>query len=121
MKPTVLASVAFAVSILVSGTALADKDCVDPVANWQSRDVLRERLEQRGPDRDPDRLAVQRVAASPVEDHRVGPERRGVAEQTAHIVVVANPRADQDDTVCRQPRQQLFDARLCGLLSHARR
>ena len=48
MKPTVLASVAFAVSILVSGTALADKDCVDPVANWQSRDVLRERLEQRG-------------------------------------------------------------------------
>ena len=48
MKPTVLASVAFAVSILVSGAALADKDCVDPVANWQSRDVLRERLEQRG-------------------------------------------------------------------------
>jgi len=48
MKPTVLASVTFAVSILVSGTALADKDCVDPVADWQSRDVLRERLEQRG-------------------------------------------------------------------------
>ncbi len=48
MKPTVLASVAFVVCILVSGNALADMECVDPVADWQSRDVLRERLEQRG-------------------------------------------------------------------------
>lgn len=48
MKPTVLASVALVVSILVSGNALAEKDCVDPVADWQSREVLRERLEQRG-------------------------------------------------------------------------
>ena len=48
MKSTVLASVAFVVCILVSGNALADMECVDPVSDWQSRDVLRERLEQRG-------------------------------------------------------------------------
>jgi hypothetical protein len=33
---------------LVSGAALADDDCVDPVADWQPREVLRQQVEQRG-------------------------------------------------------------------------
>ena len=48
MKPMVLAGAAIIAAILVSGTALADTDCVDPVGDWQSRDVLRQRLEKRG-------------------------------------------------------------------------
>lgn len=36
------------VSLLVSGTALADDDCTDPVADWRPREVLQQRLEQRG-------------------------------------------------------------------------
>lgn len=48
MKPMVLAGVAVLATILVSGPALADRDCVDPVGEWQSRDVLRQKLEQRG-------------------------------------------------------------------------
>ncbi len=31
--------------LLLSGTALADDDCNDPVANWQPRENLREKLE----------------------------------------------------------------------------
>ncbi len=47
MKPLLLASTALACA-LVGGSALADGDCVDPVAAWQSREVLRQQLEQRG-------------------------------------------------------------------------
>ena len=47
MKYSILAGVALA-STLLSGTALAKNDCVDPIADWQSRDVLRQKLEQRG-------------------------------------------------------------------------
>ena len=36
------------VGVLVSGAALADDDCVDPVADWQPREVLRKQVEQRG-------------------------------------------------------------------------
>ena len=34
--------------LLMSGTALADDDCDDPVANWQPRENLREKLEAEG-------------------------------------------------------------------------
>ena len=34
--------------LLLSGTALADDDCDDPVANWQPRENLREKLEAEG-------------------------------------------------------------------------
>lgn len=41
-------------SILVSGAAWADSDCVAPVDKWQPREVLRQQIEQRG-------WAVQRI------------------------------------------------------------
>jgi len=47
MKPLVFASALLA-SIFFSASALANGDCTDPVAEWQSRDMLRQRLEQRG-------------------------------------------------------------------------
>lgn len=47
MKPQ-LRIVAVLASILVSGAALADTDCADPVANWQPREALRQKVEQRG-------------------------------------------------------------------------
>ncbi|MBV6271910.1 PepSY domain-containing protein [Alcaligenaceae bacterium CGII-47] len=47
MKPFTLAS-ALLVSLLVSGAAIAGDDCTDPVADWQPRDTLRQRLEQHG-------------------------------------------------------------------------
>jgi hypothetical protein len=34
--------------LLLSGAALADDDCDDPVANWQPRENLREKLEAEG-------------------------------------------------------------------------
>ncbi len=36
------------VGVLANGAAWADTDCNDPVANWQSRDLLRQQIEQRG-------------------------------------------------------------------------
>ncbi len=47
MKTTVLASVILS-GLLFSNAVLADDDCVDPVADWQPREVLRQQLEQRG-------------------------------------------------------------------------
>ncbi|MDT3706410.1 MAG: PepSY domain-containing protein [Thiobacillus sp.] len=47
MKPHPLAGAVLA-SLIVSGAALADDGCTDSVANWQPREVLRQRLEQRG-------------------------------------------------------------------------
>ena len=34
--------------LMISGAALADDHCTDPVADWQPREVLRHQLEQRG-------------------------------------------------------------------------
>ena len=34
--------------LLLSGTVLADDDCDDPVASWQPRENLREKLEAEG-------------------------------------------------------------------------
>lgn len=47
MKPSILAGTALA-GMLLSGAAWADSDCTDPVSDWQSREVLRHQLEQRG-------------------------------------------------------------------------
>lgn len=47
MKPLILAS-AVLVGLAFSGIAMAGEDCSDPLADWQPRDVLRQRLEQQG-------------------------------------------------------------------------
>lgn len=47
MKLTTLASGVLA-GMLISGAALADNDCTDPVADWQPREVLSQQLEQHG-------------------------------------------------------------------------
>ncbi len=53
MKSLVFAGVVLA-GLLASGAVRADTDCHVPVANWQSRDVLRLQLAQQG-------LQVQRI------------------------------------------------------------
>ena len=35
-------------ALLGSGAAFADTDCADPVAQWQSREALRQEVERRG-------------------------------------------------------------------------
>ncbi|MGV8892629.1 MAG: PepSY domain-containing protein [Burkholderiaceae bacterium] len=47
MKTKILAS-AILSGLLFSSAVLADDDCVDPVADWKPREVLRQQLEQRG-------------------------------------------------------------------------
>lgn len=47
MKLITLVSVVL-FSIFFSGAVLADEECVDPVANWKPREVLRQQLEQQG-------------------------------------------------------------------------
>jgi hypothetical protein len=56
----------------------------------------RERQDQRRAHGDPDRLAVEWIAAIAVEDDRIGPEGRGIPENPAHIVVVGDPEKDDD-------------------------
>ncbi|WP_127558365.1 PepSY domain-containing protein [Saccharospirillum alexandrii] len=34
--------------LLISGAALADDDCNDPISNWQPREALRQQLEDNG-------------------------------------------------------------------------
>ncbi len=47
MKPFILAS-AVLISLAFSGVAMANTDCTDPVADWQPREVLRQKLEKQG-------------------------------------------------------------------------
>ena len=47
MKLNLLISATLA-SLLVSGAAIAGNDCTDPMADWQPREVLRQKLEQHG-------------------------------------------------------------------------
>lgn len=47
MKPLVLAGAVLS-GVLFSGALLARNDCVDPVADWKPREVLRQQFEQRG-------------------------------------------------------------------------
>ncbi len=46
--PKSAAMAALLVTLLVSSAAWADDDCVDPVASWQPREALRQKVEQRG-------------------------------------------------------------------------
>lgn len=46
--PKFTTAVGILISVLIGGAALAEDNCVDPVANWQSREVLRQQIEQRG-------------------------------------------------------------------------
>lgn len=50
---SVLRKIAWILSVLIclfvfSGTVLADDQCEDPIAQWQSREVLKAKLEQQG-------------------------------------------------------------------------
>ncbi|MDE2402231.1 MAG: PepSY domain-containing protein [Burkholderiales bacterium] len=47
MKSLVFAG-AVLIGLLAGGAARADTECTAPVATWQSREVLRKQLEQRG-------------------------------------------------------------------------
>lgn len=47
MKTTILAS-AILSGLLFSSAVWAEDDCVDPVADWKPREMLRQQLEQRG-------------------------------------------------------------------------
>lgn len=47
MKPKILAG-AILSGLLYSCAVLADDNCVDPVADWKPREVLRHQLEQQG-------------------------------------------------------------------------
>jgi hypothetical protein len=38
----------FISSFLISGAVLADDDCTDPVSEWQPREQLRQRMQDRG-------------------------------------------------------------------------
>lgn len=46
MKSGVIAN-AVLLSLLLSGYAVADDDCSDPVSDWQPRETLRQRVEQQ--------------------------------------------------------------------------
>ncbi|MGV8897756.1 MAG: PepSY domain-containing protein [Burkholderiaceae bacterium] len=48
LNPKSAAMAGILASILVSGAALASNDCIDPVADWQPRETLRQQIEQRG-------------------------------------------------------------------------
>lgn len=45
MKSAFIASTAL-LSVLLSGYALADDDCNEPVSDWQPRETLRQHVEQ---------------------------------------------------------------------------
>ncbi|GAB2488773.1 PepSY domain-containing protein [Arenimonas alkanexedens] len=47
MKALILTSTMLA-SLAASAVAMADSECTDPVADWQPREALREKLEQQG-------------------------------------------------------------------------
>jgi len=46
MKSAFIASTAL-LSLLLSGYALADDDCSEPVSDWQPRETLRQQVEQQ--------------------------------------------------------------------------
>lgn len=50
MEPvmTLVRTLAALAAIAISGSALADSDCTDPVAQWKPRDVLRQQVERGG-------------------------------------------------------------------------
>ncbi|EGF31551.1 hypothetical protein IMCC9480_3739 [Oxalobacteraceae bacterium IMCC9480] len=48
LTPKSAAMAAILVTLLASSAARADDDCVEPVSSWQPREVLRQKVEQRG-------------------------------------------------------------------------
>ena len=65
------------------------------------RAAARPRRQERCAHRDAERLAVERVAAALVQQHGVDAKSGGVAEQAAHVVVVADPAGRQDEGALR--------------------
>ena len=45
---TLLRTLAAVAVFSVSGAALADADCTDPISTWKSRELLRQEFEHRG-------------------------------------------------------------------------
>lgn len=50
MRRTTTATALLLLLLAAAGAAFADDDCNIPVADWQPRDVLRQKLEQQQPD-----------------------------------------------------------------------
>ena len=86
-------------------SARAVKPAASRPARLASRQP-RERDLQGRADRHPDGLAIERIAAGGVEQHRIGAESRGVAEQAADIVVVGDAEQHQHRAPRRQAGQQ---------------
>ena len=74
----------------------------------------REGHDQRGADRDPDRLSVKGIAGRRVDQHRVGAEGGRIAENAADIVVVGEPDEAEDERPRRQAREEGVGARRIG-------
>lgn len=72
MKTTFIALTAL-LSLLLSGYALADNDCSEPVSDWQPRETLRQRVEQQY------RWSVQRIKVDGGCYKLRGTDRRGNA------------------------------------------
>ena len=67
---TLLHHFALAATLLVSGAALADTDCHDPVSEWKQRDLLRQQVELQG-------WSVQRIKVDDGCYEVRGTDRRG--------------------------------------------
>ncbi len=73
-----------------------------------------ERHDQAAADRDPDRLAVERIAGGEVEQHGIGAERRGIAEDAADIVVIGDAERHHHQRLVGQAGEQRLG---CDLLA----
>lgn len=69
MKSTFAVSTAL-LSLLVTGIAVADDDCSDPVSDWQPREALRQQVERYG-------WTVQRIKVDDGCYEVKGLDRRG--------------------------------------------
>lgn len=67
---TLVRTLAALAAIAISGSALADSDCTDPVAQWKPRDVLRQQVERGG-------WTVQRIKVDDGCYEVRGTDRRG--------------------------------------------
>lgn len=80
--------------LLLSGTALADDDCDDPVASWQPRENLREKLEAEG-------WTVHRIKVDDGCYEVRGLDAKGVSAEAsfapASLIMMKWEREDSDD------------------------
>lgn len=58
MRPTLTAAALLLLLLATVGVAFADDDCNIPVADWQPRDVLRQKLKQQQPGWEIQRIKV---------------------------------------------------------------